>query len=65
MPSNPYSWIESSLSTIYKANWYRSVKTLESLPGAIIKLEGKKLINFASNDYLGLAGDKRLIAAAI
>ncbi len=65
MQSNPYSWIESSLSTIHKANWYRSVKTIESLPGAIIKIEGKQLINFASNDYLGLAGDKRLIAAAI
>ena len=65
MQSNPYSWIESSLSTIHKANWYRSLKTIESIPGAIIKLEGKQLINFASNDYLGLAGDERLIAAAI
>lgn len=65
MPSNAYNWIERSLSTIHKANWYRSVKTIESLPGAIIKIEGKQLINFASNDYLGLAGDQRLIAAAI
>ncbi|MDY7003289.1 MAG: 8-amino-7-oxononanoate synthase [Cyanobacteriota bacterium] len=65
MPNNPYSWIEKSLSTIHKANWYRSVKTIESIPGAIIKLEGKQLINFASNDYLGLAGDPRLIEAAI
>ncbi|NEN90533.1 MAG: 8-amino-7-oxononanoate synthase, partial [Okeania sp. SIO3H1] len=65
MPNNPYNWIEKSLSTIHKANWYRSVKTIESIPGATIKLEGKKLINFASNDYLGLAGDPRLIEAAI
>ncbi|NEO56052.1 MAG: 8-amino-7-oxononanoate synthase [Okeania sp. SIO3B5] len=65
MPSNPYHWIEKSLSTIHKANWYRSVKTIESIPGATIKLEGKKFINFASNDYLGLAGDPRLIEAAI
>ena len=65
MSNNPYIWIERSLSTIEKANWYRSVKTIESLPGAIIKLDGQQLINFASNDYLGLAGDKRLIGAAI
>ncbi|NET26911.1 8-amino-7-oxononanoate synthase [Okeania sp. SIO1I7] len=65
MPNNPYNWIDKSLSIIHKANWYRSVKTIESLPGATIKLEGKKLINFASNDYLGLAGDPRLIEAAI
>ncbi|NET41514.1 8-amino-7-oxononanoate synthase [Okeania sp. SIO2B3] len=65
MPNNPYNWIDKSLSIIHKANWYRSVKTIESIPGATIKLEGKKLINFASNDYLGLAGDPRLIEAAI
>lgn len=65
MPNHPYSWIERSLSTIHRANWYRSVKTINSLPGAIIELEGEQLINFASNDYLGLAGDKRLIEAAI
>ncbi|NEP87934.1 MAG: 8-amino-7-oxononanoate synthase [Okeania sp. SIO2C2] len=65
MPNNPYDWIDKSLSIIHKANWYRSVKTIDSLPGAIIKLEGKKLINFASNDYLGLAGDRRLIETAI
>lgn len=65
MPNNPYNWIEESLTTIHKADWYRSVQTIESLPGAIVKLEGREVINFASNDYLGLAGDERLIQAAI
>jgi 8-amino-7-oxononanoate synthase len=59
-----YDWIEKSLSTIEKAGWYRSVKTIDSSPGAVIELEGQSLINFASNDYLGLAGDERLIQAA-
>ncbi len=62
--SNPYGWLQKSLGTIHRANWYRQVKTINSLPGAVIELEGRKLINFASNDYLGLAGDRRLIAAA-
>lgn len=65
MPKSPYSWLEKSLATIHRANWYRSVKTIKGLPGAIINLEGREVINFASNDYLGLAGDKRLIHAAI
>ncbi len=65
MPQNPYNWLDRSLSTIHRASWYRSVQTLSGRPGSIITLDGEKLINFASNDYLGLAGDDRLINAAI
>ena len=65
MSNDPYAWIEESLETIHRANWYRSVKTICGRSGAIINLEGQSLINFASNDYLGLAGDERLIKAAI
>lgn len=65
MPTDPYAWIEQSLATIHQANWYRSVQTIESLPGATVLLEGREMINFASNDYLGLARDDRLIQAAI
>ncbi|KZL51137.1 8-amino-7-oxononanoate synthase [Nodularia spumigena CENA596] len=65
MPQDPYSWIEASLATIHKANWYRSVQTIDGRPGATVLLSGEEVINFASNDYLGLAGDERLIKAAI
>jgi len=63
--SNPYAWLESSLATIHKANWYRSVQTITSHPGAVVQLEGREVINFASNDYLGLTGDQRLQSAAV
>ena len=65
MPVNPYGWLDKSLATIHRANWYRSVKAIAGRPGAIVELSGKSVINFASNDYLGLAGDRRLIQAAI
>jgi 8-amino-7-oxononanoate synthase len=65
MPTDPYAWLEQSLATIHKADWYRSVQTLHSRPGAVVQLEGREVINFASNDYLGLAGDERLIQAAV
>ena len=61
---DPYSWIERSLTTIHKANWYRSPQALEGLPGPVMLLDGEAVLNFASNDYLGLAGDERLIQAA-
>jgi 8-amino-7-oxononanoate synthase len=62
---DPYLWLESSLQTIHKAHWYRQVKAIASQPGPIVELEDRSVINFASNDYLGLAGDKRLKQAAI
>ncbi|MBE9008202.1 8-amino-7-oxononanoate synthase [Fortiea sp. LEGE XX443] len=65
MTPDPYAWIEQSLATIHRADWYRSVQTLSDRPGATVVLAGREVINFASNDYLGLAGDERLIAAAI
>ncbi len=65
MPADPFGWIEKSLATIHRADWYRSVQTLQGRPGATVLLEGREVINFASNDYLGLAGDERLIQAAV
>jgi 8-amino-7-oxononanoate synthase len=63
--NNPYAWINESLATIHRADWYRSVQTIHSRPGATVVLSGQEVINFASNDYLGLAGDERLQTAAI
>ncbi|MBD2346239.1 8-amino-7-oxononanoate synthase [Anabaena subtropica] len=63
--TDPYDWLQHSLLTIHRADWYRSVQTIHGLPGATVVLGGEEVINFASNDYLGLAGDERLIAAAV
>lgn len=65
MSTDAYNWIEQSLATIHKADRYRSVQTIQDRPGAIIQMERRSLINFASNDYLGLAGDERLIQTAV
>ena len=65
MSNDPYEWIERSLATIHRADWYRSVQTIQGHPGAVVLLAGSEVINFASNDYLGLAGDERLIQAAV
>ena len=63
--ASPYNWLDKSLETIHRANWYRSVKAIAFKPGAVVELLGKPVINFASNDYLGLASDERLIEAAV
>ncbi|MEG5171180.1 8-amino-7-oxononanoate synthase [Microcoleus sp. B3-D7] len=65
MNADPYAWIEKALDTVRRADWYRSPESIESSPGPVVKLAGRRLINFASNDYLGLAGHDRLIQAAM
>jgi 7-keto-8-aminopelargonate synthetase-like enzyme len=42
----------------------RHLREISSQSGAIIDLDGKRLINFSSNDYLGLANDPQLREAA-
>lgn len=65
MPTDPYAWLNGSLASIQRAGWYRSVQTIEGRSGAVVQMAGQPVINFASNDYLGLAGDDRLMQAAI
>jgi 8-amino-7-oxononanoate synthase len=63
--STPYDWLDRSLDSIHKANWYRSTQTVTSKAGMSATIDGREMLMFASNNYLGLAGDSRLIDAAI
>ncbi len=65
MPTpDAYRWITKSLQTLQRANWYRQVQTIDGKGGATVSIDGHVCLNFASNDYLGLAGDPRLATAA-
>lgn len=63
--SNPYAWLDKALRGLHRANWHRSVQAVYSRPGPVVVLKQQNVLNFASNDYLGLAADHRLAAAAI
>ncbi len=43
----------------------RHLREISSAQGPEIEISGRRLINFSSNDYLGLANDPRLREAAI
>ncbi|MCE9520632.1 MAG: 8-amino-7-oxononanoate synthase, partial [Verrucomicrobia bacterium] len=48
------------LHSIADAGLLRSLRTLESAPGATVKINGREVINFSSNDYLGLSQNEEL-----
>jgi len=59
------AFIQDEINTLESLGIYRLLKTVESPQGSSIFLEGKEVLNFCSNDYLGLANDARIKAAAI
>jgi 8-amino-7-oxononanoate synthase len=52
------------LDSIRRQGLYRELREVTSAQGTAIELDGDRLVNFSSNDYLGLANDPRLKDAA-
>ena len=61
----PLDWLEPALSELNRSNLRRRLVDRASRQEAQVVLDGEVLVNFASNDYLGLASDARLAAAAL
>ena len=53
------------LAVIRERGLLRELRRVDSAVGARITVAGRELLNFASNDYLGLAGHPALRAAAV
>jgi 8-amino-7-oxononanoate synthase len=52
------------LRALAAAHRLRVPRVVDGAQGPIVVVDGREVINFASNDYLGLAGDPRLARAA-
>jgi glycine C-acetyltransferase len=64
MPTEKLTWIEDELSSLKKQGLFTTIRSLDSAQGARITIDGRSLLNFCSNNYLGLANDPRLKQAA-
>lgn len=58
------TWVLEELGELRTDDSLRELKVLGSPVGAKVKHGGRELVNFSSNDYLGLATDPRLRRAA-
>jgi 8-amino-7-oxononanoate synthase len=52
------------LRELARVHLLRVPRVVDRARGALVVLDGREVVSFASNDYLGLAGDPRLIDAA-
>jgi len=57
-------WIDDELQSLQDAGLYNNIRTLGSAQGSWLIVDGKKVLNFCSNNYLGLANHPRIAAAA-
>src|SRR5213082_977803 len=56
---------EEQLEALRARSLERKLREISSAQGPEVQIAGRRLINFSSNDYLGLASDLRLREAAI
>ncbi|MFP6606301.1 MAG: aminotransferase class I/II-fold pyridoxal phosphate-dependent enzyme, partial [Myxococcota bacterium] len=58
------SWgIRAWLDDLHSRTMYRRRRIIESPLSREVVVDGRRLLNFCSNDYLGLAGDPRIAEA--
>ncbi len=62
---NPLQQYFDTIEDMKAKGLYTPVRVLESPQGSWITIDGKRLLNFCSNNYLGFAQDKRIVKAVI
>jgi len=56
-------FLRDKISEAEQSGLYRKLKHVEGAQGRRIKIDGREVLNFSSNNYLGLADDPRLKTA--
>jgi glycine C-acetyltransferase len=57
-------WIDEEIKSLKDLGLYNRIRTLGSPQGAWLVVDGKRVLNFCSNNYLGLANHPKLVDAA-
>ncbi len=57
-------WIQDEIQKLKDDGLYNRIRTISSPQGAWLVVDGKRVLNFCSNNYLGLANHPRIVQAA-
>ena len=57
-------WLTQEIDGLKEQGLYNRIRTIGSAQGARLVVDGKDVLNFCSNNYLGLANHPKLVAAA-
>jgi len=57
-------WVTREINSLKEQGLYNNIRTLGSPQGAWLTVDGKNVLNFCSNNYLGLANHPKLVEAA-
>ncbi|UCF62246.1 MAG: glycine C-acetyltransferase [Anaerolineaceae bacterium] len=57
-------WIDEELANLKQSGLFTNIRTLSSPQGAWLMVDNQRVLNFCSNNYLGLANHPRLAEAA-
>ena len=64
MTESKLTWIADEVQALRDSGLFINLRTIESAPDAWMVVDGKKVLNLCTNNYLGLASHPRLVAAA-
>ena len=57
-------WLNQEIDGLKEQGLYNRIRTIGSAQGAWLTVDGKNVLNFCSNNYLGLANHPRIVEAA-
>ncbi|MEJ5315192.1 MULTISPECIES: glycine C-acetyltransferase [Anaerolinea] len=62
--SERLQWIQDELDRLKESGLYNRIRTISTPQGAWLVVDGKRVLNFCSNNYLGFANHPRLVEKA-
>lgn len=62
--STNLDWLDEKIQSLKESGYYNNIRTIASPQGSWLMIDDRRVLNFCSNNYLGLANHPRLAEAS-